>query len=66
MSLRAPLSPVGEEELCEADLPCAICKSQLFTRSNDIIICKERTCRVVVHQSSLPCCIGQLAAQVTM
>lgn len=33
---------------CEADLPCNICNSELFTFDNDILRCKA--CKVVVHQ----------------
>lgn len=34
----------------EADLPCVICTSPLFTLDNDILKCKGAACKIVVHQ----------------
>ncbi len=50
----------------EADLPCSICGSELFTRANDMLKCKM--CKIVVHQGAqlLPAACCALAKSTTV
>lgn len=42
----------AEEELGEADLPCCICGSNIYTKRNELLICKGSMCKIVVHQGT--------------